>query len=642
MRGAERSGWRLLVAAGLAVVSGGAGIARGESSPATIMVSADRVEQRVWPEIMGINLNPGAGPTAVAAPKVIDVVRKAGIASVRFPNGCVADRYDWKHVDDTKQISVDQFLDFCDAIGAEPYYTLNLQGGTENLEGPPPPGSPVEEAIRYRHTAPNPCGWTDYHFGTVAEAVELVEKYTIQRALEGKRPIVCYEMGNENWGQAVTDWPPEIYAATVAAYARAIRDVVAEARARHDELAGLKLHITAVGYPLMGNNQDPTQATNHEVNVRWTREVNRLYAQGLIDAVQDHFYPYSTIGTDYLVWSEFNLQNILYARRGVPNPLLDGYHNAELAFAMPIEITEWNAKCWGERKKNITGTNLDFENGLTGWNKDLSDESGQGGVRVLRAAGRRGMGVHLATGPTGEGPVRIFQVLDWKKTSSNRVVAAAWVRTDRPEAVALRVLPVDAEGRPDWTARKGLAHAWEAGHWQRLAASLKLADDATRFAVGLEVAGANASADVDVIEVFYWNNERGVNPAAVDTAAQQLFLVDAMRVMLAHGIRRAHLHHLIGGYPCGIMQRDGRLKDNYMVFRFFAGRLGSETVATNVQCETFDYDTSADAWATPFNALAPDVKNVPVLSALGMRDARYVYVLAVNRSTDRKVTADIS
>jgi len=643
---------RVLAVALVAALAGGASTVRAESWPATITVAVDQPEQRVWPEILGINLNPGAGPAAVSDPQTVNSVRYARIASVRFPNGCVADRYNWKGVDDTKQISVDQFLAFCEAVGAEPYYTLNLQGGTENLEGPPPENAPLEETISYRHTAPNPCGNTNYHFGTVAEAEELVERYTVQRALDGKSPILSYEMGNENWGQATTDWPPEVYGATVAAYARAITNVVARARREHSALADLKLYIVAVGYPLVGNNQDPTQAMNHDLNVRWTREMNRLKRDGHIDAVQDHFYPYSNIGTDYLIWSHFNLTNILSARRGVANPLLDGYRSEELTFHMPIEITEWNGKCWGERKKCVTVRNPDFEEGLGGWRVDAaSAESAESStppsVLVFGDAGRRGQGLRVDAGDGKNVVQRVWQMVDWKKTPANQVTAVAWMRSDKPTSASLRLVPVDAEGRPDWSIEEGKAVGWRAGHWQRIITSLKLDEKATRFAVGFEVRScpqvedALSHADFDALEVFFWNAERGMNPAAVDTAARSLFVLDAFRIMIEHGIRRAHLHHLFGNYPCGMMGTDGQTKDTYQVFCFLAGQLGTHTVTTQVQGPTFDFASYADTWATPFNAVAPSVENVPVLSALGMSDDLYVYVLAVNRSTDQKVVVAI-
>ncbi len=619
----------------LAAAGGFAAEPAAQPATAVIDISPEVRELPVWPEIIGINLDYG-GAAALGRPEAMAAVKKIAIKSIRFPNGCEADRYDWR-ADNKSKMSVEQFLDFCEAVGAEPYYTLNLQGGTEGLPGPPPAGAPLAEIIRYRHTAPNPCGYTDYYFGTLAEALDLVRKYTIERALAGRPPIICYEMGNENWGQAPTDWPPEHYAATVAVYAQAIRQLVAEAAAGHESLKDLKPWITAVGYPLMGNNQDPLQATNHDINVRWTREANRLHEAGLIDAVQDHFYPYSIEGTDLLVWSYHNLQNILYGRRGVANPGLRGYLNDAIAYRMPIEITEWNLKCWGEQRKTKVGANnLDFDRDLAGWT--VAKHGPGNTATVVKAAGRRGNGLRLQTGSPVDSSVTVSQVFQWKDRKAKRICCAAWIRTPQPDRITAQLTTVNTQSRPaeplpESAGRTGL----QANHWHKIVFSGKVPEGATHLAVSFTLSGTDAQADIDAVELYYWDGESGLAPAAVDTAAQQLLLVDAFRVMIAHGIRRSHLHHLFGAYPCGIMYADGRPKDNYKVFEFYAGGLGTHTVRTQVTCNTFDFDSQGDKHATAFNALAPDVKNVPLISALGMRDETSLYVVAVNRSTDEPV-----
>ena len=70
------------------------------------------------------------------------------------------------------------------------------------------------------------------------------------------------------------------------------------------------------------------------------------------------------------------------------------------------------------------------------------------------------------------------------------------------------------------------------------------------------------------------------------------------------------------------------------------GIQGIITLGEN-SCSLFDYDSQADAWATPFNALAPDVKAVPLVSTMATRDKTRLYVLAVNRSTDQPVEATL-
>lgn len=613
----------------------GAAAPATQPARATIDIDPEAREMSVWPEIIGINLDYG-GRAALSKPEAMQAVKSIGIKSIRFPNGCEADRFDWK-ADNKSKMTVEQFLDFCDAVGAEPYYTINMQGGTEGLQGPPPAGADVAEIIRYRHLAPNPCGYTDYYFGTLPETLDLVRRYTIERAMAGKRPILCYEMGNENWGQGTTDWPPEHYAATVAAYAQAMRKVVADAAVEHARLKDLKLWITAVGYPLMGNNQDPMKAINHDVNLRWTREVNRLHEAGLIDAVQDHFYPYSADGTDLLIWSHHNLQSILYARRGEPNPNLGGYLDEAVAYRMPIEITEWNLKCWGhQRKTDLAAQNLGFEQDMSGWT--ISARTDDAKAAVMKEAGRHGTGLRLQTGASAESSVTVAQVFDWKGGKAKRLHGAVWVRTPEPGRLTAQLATVSADGSlGEPLPETGRGTAWRTGHWHKIIFGGTVPEGATRLAVGFVLTGAGFRADVDNVELYYWNEGGNLAPVSVDAAAQQLFLVDAIRIMIAQGIRRAHLHHLFGAYPCGIMYPDGRTKDSYKVFQFYAGGLGTQTVRAEVACDKFDFDSQVDRLATDFNALAPDVKAVPVMSALAMRDEHSLYVVLVNRSLDEPV-----
>ncbi len=234
---------------------------------ARIVVRADVVTHAVSPFFVGTNLTQHEPDrTRIGLAETVKSVRGMGIRSVRFPNGCLADRYNWLQPS-SKQMAVEQFIEFCDAIEAEPYYTLNMQGGSEGLEGSPPENAPLEQRIKYRHTAPNPCGNTDYHFGTLAEAIALLEKHTLERALAGKTPITHFELGNENWGQAKTDWPPDVYGKTCEVYAAALRQRLAEGRRKDSRLAGLELYITMVGFPTMGNNMDPFKSQDRSINV---------------------------------------------------------------------------------------------------------------------------------------------------------------------------------------------------------------------------------------------------------------------------------------------------------------------------------------------------------------------------------------
>ncbi len=605
---------------------------------AKIRISPDAVERPVSPMLVGINLNPGAPrPKLIADPVIRRRVKSMGFKTIRFPNGCVADQYNFKQPPND-WVTVDQFLDFCDAIDAEPYYTLNLQGGTEGLEGKPADNAPLEQRIRHRHTAPNPCGNTDYHFGTLAEAVELLDKYTIERALAGRRPILHFELGNENWGQATTDWPPLVYGKTCELFASTLRKTLTDARAKHPELAKLELYIVAVGYPCMGNNMDPFKATNHEINVAWTGEINRLGSLKLIDAVQEHFYPYGNGDGSTLLWTVHNLNNILHLRNGVPNPRLGGYMDPKLAYHVPLEWTEWNVKCWGPLPRtDLPLVNGNFEAGLKGWT--VVDGSN---AKPVKAAARRGSkGLQLATAPGGK-PVEVSQrlsITDLKPTAG--IGAGVWVRTANPRQTT--VLVRQANDGPSKGAVLGRISPNQTNTWERVLANGAPKADTTDVEIILKVEGENAAAAFDEVEPVQWATFSGVAPLVATRFEQQLFMVDTLRTMLEFPTPRTHLHHLFGNYPCTTNSIDGTERENAAVFKFLSKRIGDRVVKTECEVPTFNYDTSADAYATDFNALAPDVVDVPALSAVTTtRDDRRLYVLLVNRTSDRTIKAQIS
>ncbi|HPP26349.1 MAG TPA: hypothetical protein PLV57_07510 [Phycisphaerae bacterium] len=603
---------------------------------ARIVISPDVVERPVSPVFVGNNLHPGPPRIKLTTdPVVQERIKAQGFKTIRFPNGCVADLYNFKQPKEG-WMTVEQFLDFCDAIDAEPYYTLNMQGGTEGREGPVPENASLEERIAYKHTAPNPCGNTDYHFGTLAESVELLQKYTIERALAGRRPILHYELGNENWGQATTDWPPLVYGKTCEVWASTLRETLADAKAKHPELTGLELYIVAVGYPCMGNNMDPFKATNHEINVAWTGEINRLAALGLIDAVQEHFYPYGNGDGSTLLWTVHNLSNILHLRHGKPNPRLGGYADLQLAYHLPLEWTEWNVKCWGPLPKtNLPLVNADFESGLKAWT--VSHESQ---AKVIEQAARRGSkGLQLTSGNDGQAVEarQTLSITNQKTTAS--VGAAVWVRTDRPQQTAIIVR--QANDGPSRGAELGRLSPNQINMWQRVQATGKPKEDTTEVEIVLQVTGENVTAWFDEVQPLHWATFSGVAPLVATRFEQQLFLVDTLRTLLEWPTPRTHVHHLFGNYPCTTNSVDGTDRDNAAAFRFLNGCIGDRVVKTQCEVATFNYDTNADAYATDFNALAPDMLDVPALSALTTRDDGRLHVLLVNRTSDRTIQAEI-
>lgn len=597
---------------------------------AAVTVRPDQPIRPLHGTLFGINVSTG-DKALLPKPEFIERVTRMGITSCRFPNGCQADLYNWKSPS-PGQVTIDEFIDFCDAIGAEPYYTLNMQGGTDGLAGPAPEGLSLDETIRYQHFAPNPCGYTNYYYGTLAEALELMRKFTIDRALAGKRPILHYEMGNENWGQSRTDWPPEVYARTVEFYAKAMRGLFDEAKKRHPELKDCALYISAVGYPVMGNNMKMVDSPDRTINVLWTGLLNKLYEDKLIDAVQEHFYPYASANGGALVWAAHNLHNIILVRNSIPNPRLKGYRDPSIAYNMPMEHTEWNVKCWGPRfAEDVKLANGGFEDRLEGWSIT------GGGTQAVSWAARRGARGLRITLREGDPPCEVTQVFT-RPEKALTFVAAVWVRTDNPEAV--NVLFRQANDGDHKGETLGGWGSKVADSWERVVASAQMREDTKQVELVLRVE-TPATVYLDEAMLYYTNEERGQCPISAAVYEQVLFCVDAFREMAVGGCPRSHLHHLAGNYPCGAMTSAGETKDLGRAFEFFKDAYGGTIVRTTCETGHFAYRSAGHPWATDFNALAPDRDDVPMLSCMASRSNDTLYLLLLNRTSDRQISVSI-
>lgn len=598
-------------------------------SSATVKVHPDRTLRALDGRLFGTNISVG-DKNLISDSAFLSRVKTMGVTSCRFPNGCQADKYNWK-APNAGQVTVEEFLDFCEQIHAEPYYTVNMQGGTEGLKGPVPEDAALDERIKYQHNAPNPCGNTDYHFGTLAETLELVQKHTIDRAIAGRKPILTYEMGNENWGQATTDWPPEVYARTIEVYAKAMRKLVDDAAAKHAELKGVKLYIVAVGFPVMGNNMKLTDTPDRKINLAWTSALNKLHQERVVDAVQEHFYPYGSANGGTIAWAVHNLHNIIYARKGRANPRLNSYRDPEIAYSMPMEHTEWNVKCWGGRfKDDVKLANADFESGLSGWTIDgprpfLSGEAARRGDRGLSIMLEEGQKVSIE---------QVFQLPETAKSAS----ASLWVRSDRPEAVNVSMEQLNSGENAG--KKLGEYSSKNTGMWSRVAAGGKVFEDTTHILLSIRVTGP-ARVFLDEASLHYTNEDRGQVALSATTYEQQLFCVDALREMALGGCPRAHIHHLVGDYACGSMTAKGEIKDLGKVFQLFAGAYGDQIVQADAECKDFSYHSSGHAWATDFNALAPDREDIPELGCMATRKGNVLYLLLINRTSDRQIDVNI-
>lgn len=127
---------------------------------------------------------------------VVDIARELEVPLVRWPGGCFADIYNWEDGVgprsqrparlnwfwggmENNHFGTDEFLRWCQAIGAKPYVNVNM--GTGNLE----------QAVR----------WLDYCNGTMETA-------DVKRRIANGHPepynVEYWGLGNETWGP----WEP--------------------------------------------------------------------------------------------------------------------------------------------------------------------------------------------------------------------------------------------------------------------------------------------------------------------------------------------------------------------------------------------------------------------------------------------------
>jgi hypothetical protein len=166
-------------------------------------------------------------------------------------------------------------------------------------------------------------------------------------------------------------------------------------------------------------------------------------------------------------------------------------------------------------------------------------------------------------------------------------------------------------------------------------------EDTADLELIIRLVGAGMTAFVDEVQLIHWPTMSNVMPLAADTFEQQLFLVDALREMMEWPTPRAHVHHLIGNYPCPTLDAEGPQRENARAFEFLHERIGDEVVRADCEVPAMQWFTHYGG-ATDFNGFMPSASDVPALSALATRREGELYLLLVNRTTDRPIEAQIS
>ena len=149
-------------------------------------------------------------------PEAVALARRSGMTIARFPGGCGVHHYDWKvAIGDPGQrpdwrFGVDEFMQFCDAVGCEAVITVSYFTGTAE------DAADLVEYLNAPADGSNPRGGIDW----------------AQRRAENGHPepygVKYFEMGNESYHGDHKDIKlvkPSDYSRRFVEYARAMKSV---------------------------------------------------------------------------------------------------------------------------------------------------------------------------------------------------------------------------------------------------------------------------------------------------------------------------------------------------------------------------------------------------------------------------------
>lgn len=273
--------------------------------------------------------------------------KNLSIKTIRYPNGCDADRYDWKN---PWALSVAEFVEFSRQVGAEPYWVLNIQGEHQHAvcARPEPyyryPGT-IEEAadlVEYANTpndGSNPnSGW---RWAVIrASPPEFCRERGLNEKLCASHPqpfnIKYWEIANEPWALQESGFedPPDP-TGFARNYARVANELAQELK---EVDPNIKLTLQVFTRDLGGVSQEIWNTVMKEEPGLLSR----------IDRIKDHFYGSTGGNGESLVWVQANVNYFIEELK-------------RFSLEKTIDQTEWNLKTWGENPSPAVET---LEHGL--------------------------------------------------------------------------------------------------------------------------------------------------------------------------------------------------------------------------------------------------------------------------------------
>ncbi len=617
-------------------------VSAANSFQTTVTVTKPNVFKPISPLIWGMQLLPPVFLTAIPTKQIkagdpiltaddyltyfigLDKLNPLGIKAIRYPNGCMADAYDWKtsrlkysnngNTFDRQVMNIDQVLILASKLKADLIYTVNIE--TLGLI--------------------NPCGDTTLYKGTLQDAIDLVTKY--------KGKITYYELGNESWGY----WDPAKYTETAIQFATAMK------------LIDPSIKISIQGYPSTGNNQDPTTPAGIK-SLNWNTQIKQALTKTCsgvpcFDYVTDH--PYVNSGFDQFMDlyaptpSNFAGLAAFYPLANYPtifNQLNSTFSSAK------IDISEWNLKCWGpthKTNKNLL-TNPSFEPAMSNWTY-FSQNSKNTQAEVSAAFASVGTNsLKLTLEPISSQPDSINQVSQSITVRPNtKIEAFADIRTNSPKNVRLIIQQANP-GPHQWHHVGEISLQNKPAHsWQKLTITGRSFEDTTQVQIVLRNVKSPSEWVTDptpvttYFDAIYAMAEPpfGYSNQAVDTAEHGLFILESMLLMAQNTVHANIFFQLQkNGANCSILNKNNAINAPAQAFTFTGALAGNNLIQTSVTGSPIKR-VPGDPLCVNSDCIKTD-KDVPFVSAYtSVSPDGTLNIIAINRhdSQGADVLMDIS
>lgn len=228
------------------------------TTPNTLMVDPAIPLGPISPYLFGTNY----GPMHAVTLEVMPLVEQAGFSILRFPGGA------WTDAVDIKSFQIDQFIDFCKQVGAEPHISVRLLGGSAEK---------AAELVRYTNIQKK-YGVIYWSIGNEASIYTQLKQadydYTVENLNADWRPIAeamkAVDPSIQLIGPDIHQWNLDLASTPKDS---AGRDWMIEFLKVNGDLIDI---VSVHRYPMYSPNNPVTDQALRENTRRWAGEIDYL------------------------------------------------------------------------------------------------------------------------------------------------------------------------------------------------------------------------------------------------------------------------------------------------------------------------------------------------------------------------------